>query len=69
MAGLAFGLSWLVPAIHALRCLAVQISPGLDPGPRKTNFGPKRAQNCTLFMKTIEENQSLKPVQFVKLHL
>jgi hypothetical protein len=53
MAGLVFGLSWLVPAIHAL------------PGPRKTNFGPKRAQNCTLFMKTIEENQSLKPIQFV----
>src|SRR6266581_3459906 len=35
--------------------------PGLDPGPRMTNFGPKRAQNCTLFMKTIEGNQSLKP--------
>jgi len=79
MAGLAFGLSWLVLAclglswlvlaIRALRCLAVQINPGLDPGPRKTNFGPKRVQNCTLFMKTIEENQSLKLVQFVKLHL
>jgi len=42
MAGLVFGLSWLVPAIHALRCLAVQISPGLDPGPRKTKFGGKK---------------------------
>ena len=43
--------------------------PDLIQGRARRNLGAKRAQNCTLFMKTIEGNQSLKPVQFVKLHL
>jgi hypothetical protein len=40
--------------------------PGLDPGPGMMRFRAKKAQNSQLFMKTLEQNQSLKAVQFVK---
>jgi len=30
---------------------------------------PKQAENSRLFVKNVEENQSLKAIQFVKKHL
>jgi len=57
-------------------CIGVEIVdarhkslPEFDPGPGMTSYRPKQAQNSKLFMKTIEENQSLKAIQFVKKHL